>query len=126
MMMNVTLTNETTQTAGFHIPFVREMAEITQHMWKNGWDERNGGNVSYLLEEEDVAQYIDINHVIRKIKPAFSMQELAGKYVISKMSWLIRRAIWGCCVSRRMGRSLRCCGVLSRGRAQRVNCLLIL
>lgn len=81
-MMNVTLTNETTQAAGFHIPFVREMAEITQHMWKNGWDERNGGNVSYLLEEEDVAQYIDINHVIRKIKPAFSMQELAGKYVI--------------------------------------------
>lgn len=73
--MNVTLTNETTQVAGFHIPFVREMAEITQHMWKNGWDERNGGNVSYLLEEEEVAQYIDILHVIRKIKPAFSVQE---------------------------------------------------
>ncbi|CAM3039204.1 rhamnulose-1-phosphate aldolase [Paenibacillus taichungensis] len=80
--MNVTLTNETTQAAGFHIPFVREMAEITQHMWKNGWDERNGGNVSYLLEEEEVAQYIDINYVIRKIKPAFSMHELAGKYFI--------------------------------------------
>lgn len=73
--MNVTLTNDTTQVAGFHIPFVREMAEITQHMWKNGWDERNGGNVSYLLEEEEVAQYIDIHHVIRKIKPAFSVQE---------------------------------------------------
>ncbi len=81
-MMNVTLTNETTQAAGFHIPFVREMAEITQHMWKNGWDERNGGNVSYLLEEEEVAQYIDINYVIRKIEPAFSMHELAGKYFI--------------------------------------------
>ncbi|MGW7160880.1 rhamnulose-1-phosphate aldolase [Paenibacillus sp. LK1] len=80
--MNVTLTNETTQAAGFHIPFVREMAEITQHMWKNGWDERNGGNVSYLLEEEEVAQYIDINYVIRKIEPAFSMHELAGKYFI--------------------------------------------
>ncbi|MDR9744195.1 rhamnulose-1-phosphate aldolase [Paenibacillus taichungensis] len=80
--MNVTLTNETTQAAGFHIPFVREMAEITQHMWKNGWDERNGGNVSYLLKEEEVAQYIDINYVIRKLKPAFSMHELAGKYFI--------------------------------------------
>lgn len=80
--MNVTLSNETTQAAGFHIPFVREMAEITQHMWKNGWDERNGGNVSYLLEEEEVAQYIDIHHVIRKIKPAFSVHELAGKYFI--------------------------------------------
>lgn len=115
--MNVTLTNETTQTAGFHIPFVREMAEITQHMWKNGWDERNGGNVSYLLEEEEVAQYIDIHHVIRKIKPAFSVQELAGKYFIVtasgkyfKMYSLIPKAIWGCYVYRKMVRNWKCCG----------------
>lgn len=47
--MDVTLQTERLQPAGFDIPFVREMAEITQHMWKNGWDERNGGNVSCLL-----------------------------------------------------------------------------
>lgn len=80
--MNVTLRNEATQAPGWNIPFIREMAEITQHMWKNGWDERNGGNVSYLLEEEEVARYIDVHQVIRRIKPAFSVHELAGKYVI--------------------------------------------
>ncbi|SCY47496.1 L-rhamnulose 1-phosphate aldolase [Paenibacillus polysaccharolyticus] len=80
--MNVTLQTERQQPAGFNIPFVREMAEITQHMWKNGWDERNGGNVSYLLKEEEVAPYIDIHHVIRTITPAFSVQELAGQYFI--------------------------------------------
>ena len=80
--MNVTLQTERQQPVGFDIPFVREMAEITQHMWKNGWDERNGGNVSYLLKEEEVAPYINIQRVIRTITPAFSVQELAGQYFI--------------------------------------------
>ncbi|OWR32471.1 rhamnulose-1-phosphate aldolase [Saccharibacillus sp. O23] len=64
------------------IPFVREMAEITQHMWRNGWDERNGGNVSYILDEAEVAKYLDIHNVIRVIEPAFPVNELAGKYFI--------------------------------------------
>ncbi|NGZ74754.1 rhamnulose-1-phosphate aldolase [Saccharibacillus alkalitolerans] len=64
------------------IPFVREMSEITQHMWRNGWDERNGGNVSYMLNEAEVAEYLDINQVVREIEPAFPVHELAGKYFI--------------------------------------------
>ncbi|OPA80650.1 rhamnulose-1-phosphate aldolase [Paenibacillus selenitireducens] len=64
------------------VPFIREVAEITQHMWKNGWDERNGGNVSYLLEEAEVAQYLDIHHVERTLKLAFPVPELIGKYFI--------------------------------------------
>ncbi|GIP43438.1 rhamnulose-1-phosphate aldolase [Paenibacillus sp. J45TS6] len=64
------------------IPFVRVMAEATQHMWRFGWDERNGGNVSYLLDESEVAAYMDIDRVIRTFKPAFPVNELAGKYFI--------------------------------------------
>ncbi|CAM3998908.1 rhamnulose-1-phosphate aldolase [Saccharibacillus endophyticus] len=71
------------QTAkALEIPFIREMSEITQHMWRNGWDERNGGNVSYILDEAEVAKYLDINNVIRVIEPAFPVNELAGKYFI--------------------------------------------
>lgn len=71
------------QTAkALEIPFIREMSEITQHMWRNGWDERNGGNVSYILDEAEVAKYLDINNVIRVIQPAFPVNELAGKYFI--------------------------------------------
>lgn len=69
-------------TRKLDIPFVKEMAQITQHMWRFGWDERNGGNVSYILDEAEVTQYLDINAVIRTIKPAFPVHELAGQYFI--------------------------------------------
>ncbi|WP_055108332.1 rhamnulose-1-phosphate aldolase [Paenibacillus ihumii] len=69
-------------TRKLDIPFVREMAQITQHMWRFGWDERNGGNISYILDEHLVAEHLDIHHVIRTIKPAFPVHELAGRYFI--------------------------------------------
>ena len=45
-------------------PFVREMCKTTANMYRLGWDERNGGNISYLLNEKQVAEYIDLNKVI--------------------------------------------------------------
>lgn len=63
-------------------PFIREMSEVTQNMWINGWDERNGGNVSYIIDESEVAKYINIHNVLRTIKPTFPMNDLAGKYFI--------------------------------------------
>jgi rhamnulose-1-phosphate aldolase len=36
-------------------------------MYRLGWDERNGGNISYMLDEKEVAEYLDLNHVIRDI-----------------------------------------------------------
>ena len=41
-------------------PFVREMCEATANMYRLGWDERNGGNISYMLDEKEVAEYIDV------------------------------------------------------------------
>ena len=48
-------------------PFVREMCETTANMYRLGWDERNGGNISYLLKEEEVAKYLDLSKVERVI-----------------------------------------------------------
>lgn len=35
---------------------VQELCAITYDMWRNGWDEYNGGNVSYLLSEDEVGE----------------------------------------------------------------------
>ncbi|MGM9682656.1 MAG: rhamnulose-1-phosphate aldolase [Eubacteriales bacterium] len=66
----------------FNAPFVREMCDATANMYRLGWDERNGGNISYLLKEEEVAEYLDTGKVIRTISIGFSAKELAGKYFI--------------------------------------------
>lgn len=56
-------------------PFVAEMCKTASNMYRLGWDERNGGNISYLLKEEEVAQYLDLNEVIRTI-PLMGVNEV--------------------------------------------------
>ena len=63
-------------------PFVEEMKKTTANMYRLGWDERNGGNISYLLDTEEVAEYLDLNHVIRTIPIGFDATVLAGKIFI--------------------------------------------
>ncbi|MBQ4119522.1 MAG: rhamnulose-1-phosphate aldolase [Clostridia bacterium] len=63
-------------------PFVEEMKKITANMYRLGWDERNGGNISYMLEESDVAEYLDLTNVIRTIPIGFDAAELSGKIFI--------------------------------------------
>ena len=63
-------------------PFVIEMVRTTTNMYAHGWDERNGGNISLLLNEEEVAPYVDVNHVLRQMPIGFSEPCLAGKYFL--------------------------------------------
>ena len=63
-------------------PFVEEMKRITANMYRQGWDERNGGNVSYMLDEAVVAEYLDLNKVIRTIPTGFEAKTLIGKIFI--------------------------------------------
>lgn len=58
------------------------MCEATANMYRLGWDERNGGNVSYLLDEKEVAEYLDLNKVIRTIPTGLDAKELIGKIFI--------------------------------------------
>lgn len=63
-------------------PFMREMCMTTANMYRLGWDERNGGNISYLLEESEVVKYLDLNNVIRSIPLGFDASPLIGKIFI--------------------------------------------
>ena len=63
-------------------PFVTEMRKTTANMYRLGWDERNGGNISYLLDEKEVKEYLDPKNVLRRIPTGFDAAPLAGKYFI--------------------------------------------
>ncbi|MCM3584593.1 rhamnulose-1-phosphate aldolase [Mesobacillus maritimus] len=76
--MNKTMGKQEMLTA----PFVHEMMEATYNMWGVGWDERNGGNISYLLKEEEVTPYLDPHHVLRTLEFDFPVQALANHYFI--------------------------------------------
>ena len=66
----------------FTAPFVEEMRKTTANMYRLGWDERNGGNISYLLNEAEVGEYLDLNHVIRTIPLGFDATAIIGKIFI--------------------------------------------
>lgn len=60
-------------------PFVRDLANTAANMYRLGWDERNGGNISYLLREKEVGEYLDLRHVQRRVPIGFSAEALAEK-----------------------------------------------
>ena len=45
-------------------PFVQEMMQTTANMYRLGWDERNGGNISYMLDEKEVGEYLDLTKAV--------------------------------------------------------------
>ena len=63
-------------------PWLTELVRTCTNMYDHGWDERNGGNISVLLGEADVAEYLDINSVIRSIPTGFEAPELDGRYFL--------------------------------------------
>ena len=65
-------------TASFFVDFVR----TASNMYRLGWDERNGGNISLLLEASDLCDYLDLENVIHTIPTEFTAPELDGKYFL--------------------------------------------
>ena len=63
-------------------PFMVEMIRTATNMYAHGWDERNGGNISLLLDEADVKEYLDLNNVLRTIPTGFEAPALEGKYFL--------------------------------------------
>lgn len=61
---------------------IQEMIEVTSNLYRLGWDERNGGNITYLVDEAEVQKYIDTTKVIRNIPMSFDGKELVGKYFL--------------------------------------------
>ena len=66
----------------FHAPFMEEMKNTAANMYRLGWDERNGGNISYLLDRDEAGEYLDLSRVIREIPLDFDASPLKGKIFI--------------------------------------------
>ncbi len=62
--------------------FLTEYTKTISNMYRLGWDERNGGNVSYLLREDEVKEYLDTDACIRTVPLTFVAKELAGKLIL--------------------------------------------
>lgn len=62
--------------------FLKELCATASNMYRLGWDERNGGNISVLLDDNQVEEYLNTNQVIRRIPTKFDAKALAGKYFI--------------------------------------------
>ena len=59
--------------------FMIETVRTLTNLYRLGWDERNGGNLSYLLYGEDIDGYIDTGKVIREIPMSFDASAIKGK-----------------------------------------------
>ena len=63
--------------------FVKEVSEITSNMYRQGWDERNGGNISYLIDEDEVRKFFPTDKYIRDIELGFTADEICrNKYFL--------------------------------------------
>ncbi len=60
-------------------PWMVEMIRTATNMYDHGWDERNGGNISLLLDEAEVRKYLTIPAIVRTIPTGFEAPELDGK-----------------------------------------------
>lgn len=63
-------------------PFMKKMIHIATEMYRHGWDERNGGNISLLLDEKDIEGYLDNSDVHRVLETGFDAAELKGRYFL--------------------------------------------
>ena len=63
-------------------PFMTEMIRTATNMYAHGWDERNGGNISLLLDEAELRDHINLNAVVRTLPTGFEVPALDGKYFL--------------------------------------------
>ena len=63
-------------------PFLIELTRTLTNMYNHGWDERNSGNLSLLLDESDIKDYCDTNNFIREFNTGFETPLLDNKYFI--------------------------------------------
>ena len=59
-------------------PFMVETVRTLTNLYRLGWDERNGGNLSYRILPEELEGYVDTDAVIRTIPMSFDASEISG------------------------------------------------
>jgi rhamnulose-1-phosphate aldolase len=60
-------------------PFMREMINTCANMYRLGWNERNGGNISLLLDEVEVEAYLELGNPLREFDIGFDAGALLGR-----------------------------------------------
>lgn len=60
------------------MPALVELIRTVTNMYAHGWDERNGGNVSLLLDDAELDAYLDRGRILRAIPTGFEAPELDG------------------------------------------------
>ena len=63
-------------------PFIKEFGLILDKMYQNGWHERNSGNVSLILKEDEIKPYLNLSHIKREIKLDCDVKDLKGLYIL--------------------------------------------
>ncbi|MBN2532857.1 MAG: rhamnulose-1-phosphate aldolase [Spirochaetales bacterium] len=64
--------------------FIKEITEATWTMWKTGWAERNAGNISCLIDEDEAGKYMDTNAVKKHTPLQTAVRYLAGRIILVK------------------------------------------
>ncbi len=62
--------------------FIQEFSNVIDRMYLLGWDERNAGNVSYILDEAELSEYLDLSKIGRLYPLQINAKPLAGKYLL--------------------------------------------
>jgi rhamnulose-1-phosphate aldolase len=62
---------------------INEVTEILDLLYKHGWDERNGGNLSYILTEREVLEICNPHHIIKEFSyEDIDLSLLVDRYLI--------------------------------------------
>lgn len=64
------------------VEFVEELVEACQYFWKAGWGEFHAGNISYLLDENEIKQVESFLNVLETVEVDFDTSGLEGKTFI--------------------------------------------
>ena len=62
--------------------FIEETVDILDLLYKHNWDERNGGNLSYIIKEKEVKSFLKEEKVIRTYRYDFDMSSIVEKYFL--------------------------------------------
>ena len=52
---------------GNKMNFIEETVDILDLLYKHNWDERNGGNLSYIIKEEEVKSFLKEKKLLEHI-----------------------------------------------------------
>lgn len=59
---------------------IKEMIRLASNLYRLGWDERNGGNISIILDDDEVKEYIP-TETLRTLPLSVDASFLKGKYI---------------------------------------------